>query len=114
MPSSTFLPSTLTLVGVVGSPATNQNPDGSQSSLMMGRAGDLLQSEVRGKYGSMAHRAGVFWAASTTAGIAIPIVTAAAAALAARVTGCPVAGAEARRTPPAAPAATKSPNSARS
>ncbi len=76
MPSNTFLPSSLTLVGTVQSPATVQNTDGSLSNLEMGRAGDVLQSEVRGKYGSMAHRGSVYWAASTTAAIAVQINTA--------------------------------------
>src|ERR1700690_3262267 len=73
--SNTFLPSSLTLVGAVQSPAAVQNTDGSLSNLEMGRSGDVLQSEIRGKYGSMAHRGYVYWAVATTAGIAVPINT---------------------------------------
>ena len=75
MSNTPFLPSTLTLVGQVQNPAVVQNTDGSLSTLEMGRGGDVLASDVRGKYGSMAHRGGVYWAASTTAGIAVPINT---------------------------------------
>ena len=75
MSNTPFLPSTLTLVGQVQNPAVVQNSDGSLSTLEMGRGGDVLASDVRGKYGSMAHRGGVYWAASTTAGIAVPVNT---------------------------------------
>ena len=80
MSNTPFLPSTLTLVGSVQNPATNQNTDNSLSNLAMGRAGDVLHASVRGKYGEMAHRGYVYWAASTTAGIAIPVNTEVSAA----------------------------------
>ena len=75
MSNTPFLPSALTLVGTVQNPAAVQNTDGSLSNLEQGRGSDLLTAPVRGKYGSMAHRGSVYWAASTTLGIAIPINT---------------------------------------
>jgi hypothetical protein len=75
MSNTPFLPSTLTLVGSTQNPATTQNSDGSNSTLALGRQGDILVSEVRGKYGLMAHRGYVYWGSTTTAGIALPINT---------------------------------------
>ncbi len=84
MSNTPFLPSTLTLVGTVQNPAAVQNTDGSLSNLEMGREGSVLQSEIRGKYGSMAHRGNVFWITTdptpATGGIAVPINTEVSAA----------------------------------
>lgn len=61
--------------GVVVNPTNAQNSDGSAVPMALGRMADALVSEVRGKYGTMASRGGVFMAAKSSAADAIPIVT---------------------------------------
>lgn len=77
MPFNPLLPQlpTVPLVGVVGNPAAMQVNDGATSIPILGRQGELLVDTLRGKYGMMAHRHGVFAAAIGTAAVAIPVNT---------------------------------------
>lgn len=63
------------LVGRVQNPKTTQNSDGTVAELAISRTGALHVDSVRGQYGAMAHRAGTFMAALTTAATSIAINT---------------------------------------
>jgi hypothetical protein len=77
MPFNPLLPQmpTIPLVGVTANPATVQNTDGNPSIPILGRQGEVLVDSVRGKYGAMAHRHGVFVSQVTTAATSIPVIT---------------------------------------
>jgi len=49
------------LVGITQNPASTQNTDTTVSIVGMGRNGGVMTAPVRGQYGEMAHRKGVFW-----------------------------------------------------
>ena len=76
MANSPFFPSTISLVGQTASPATTQNSDTTQSAVSLGREGALMTADTRATYGTMAHRGGVFWAATTTAAQLVDAITA--------------------------------------
>jgi hypothetical protein len=60
---------------VVINPANTQVTDGSPVVLGSGHQGEQLVADLHGRYGTMAARGGVFMGASTSAAIAIPVVT---------------------------------------
>src|SRR5574340_497813 len=64
-----------TILGRTQNPETTQNNDSTLAELSLGRNGDALVSSLRGQFGALAHRGGVFQANASTAAIAIPINT---------------------------------------
>jgi hypothetical protein len=63
------------LVGRVQNPKATQLGDSSPSELSLSRLGSVHTDSVRGQYGSMAHRAGTFMAAYSTAAATIGVNT---------------------------------------
>ncbi len=59
--------------GVVFDPSSASTPDGSTASVNLGRANDLIVSELHGKYFQQCYRGNVYLASTTTAGVVIPI-----------------------------------------
>ena len=63
------------LQGVVFDPSAGATPDSTTASVNLGRANDLIVSELHGKYFQQAYRGNVFYASTTAAGVVIPIYT---------------------------------------
>lgn len=61
--------------GVVFDPSGAATPDGSTASVNLGRANDLIVSELHGKYFQQCYRGNVYLASTTTAGVVIPIAS---------------------------------------
>ena len=59
--------------GVVFDPSGANTPDGSTASVNLGRANDLIVSELHGKYFQQCYRGNVYYASTTTGGVVIPI-----------------------------------------
>ena len=57
--------------GQVQSPSTS-NPDGSNPNVLQGKFGDVIVSELHGKYYTQTMRGNVFYGSTTNAGTAIP------------------------------------------
>ena len=64
-----------TILARVKNPATEQDNDTSLQEVAVGRNGDLLVDSLRGQYGALSHRGGVFFSTVTTAAQAIPVLT---------------------------------------
>ena len=56
-----------------GNPNTSQNSDTTSAPMMTGRHGDLLMSDVHGKYFAAASRNNVFFGSTVIAGVALPV-----------------------------------------
>jgi hypothetical protein len=68
------------IYGTVGNPSSTIVADAQNASILVGRNGDALVSEVHGKYWNAAFRGNVFLGATLAAGIVVPFVAATLAA----------------------------------
>ncbi len=59
--------------GDVFDPSGAGTPDGTTSSVNLGRANDLIVSELHGKYFQQCYRGNVYLASTTTGGVVLPI-----------------------------------------
>lgn len=63
------------LTGVVFDPSIAGSADGSQQTVNLGRANELLVAELHGKYFTENYRGNVFYGSTTSAGVVIPIAS---------------------------------------
>lgn len=59
--------------GSVVNVATAQNGDGAQPTVAIGRQGELIVGELRGKYAAASLRGNVFYMSTVIAGVALPV-----------------------------------------
>lgn len=59
--------------GVVIDPSNGGVPDGTTASVNLGRANELIVSELHGKYFEQCYRGNVYYAVTATAGVVVPI-----------------------------------------
>lgn len=76
MASPIFPPgNAISLTGRTQNPKFVGNSDSIAAELSLSHAGSLHADSLRGRYGALAHRGGVFFAARTTAAGTIPVIT---------------------------------------
>jgi len=63
------------LFGVVQDPTPATSGDGTAANPLLGRANDLIISELHGKYFTHNYRGNIFYGSTSTTGVAIPIGT---------------------------------------
>lgn len=63
------------LQGVVFDPSAAGSPDGATVSANLGRANEVIFSELHGKYFQQCYRGNIFYASTATAGVVIPIAS---------------------------------------
>ena len=64
------------LFGQVGAPSTTSASDGSNLPALQGKQGDLVVSELHGKYYTQSYRGNSYWGSTAAAGVTLTIVTA--------------------------------------
>lgn len=63
------------LQGLVSAPTNANAADSTNPILNMGRSGEALMAELHGKYFQQCYRGNLYYASTTTAGVAIPIAS---------------------------------------
>ena len=63
------------LQGTVFDPSNASTPDGTTATVNMGRANELIVSELHGKYFEQCYRGNIYYASTATTGVVIPIAT---------------------------------------
>ena len=61
--------------GSTQSPSNNSSPDGSQPVILAGKAGEIITTELHGKYYTQCYRGSVFAGSQAVAGAVVPIYT---------------------------------------
>ena len=61
--------------GVVADPSSAASPDGSTVTVNLGRAQEILASNLHGKYFEQCYRGNLYYASTVTAGVVIPIAS---------------------------------------
>lgn len=63
------------LQGVVFDPSSAATPDGSTATVNMGRANEMIVSELHGKYFEQCYRGNIYYASTASTGVVIPIAS---------------------------------------
>lgn len=63
------------LQGTVFDPSSAATPDGATATVNMGRANELIVSELHGKYFEQCYRGNIYYASTASTGVVIPIAT---------------------------------------
>lgn len=61
--------------GVVFDPSSAASPDGSATTVNLGRANDLLAAHLHGKYFEQCYRGNLYYASTVSGGVVIPIAS---------------------------------------
>ena len=59
--------------GIITAPSNDSVPDGTASSLLQGKQGELLDARLHGDWYTQAYRGNLFWFTNAAAGTTIPI-----------------------------------------